>query len=138
MNATTARRITVGFTFYRLEATAFHLVDQETGENTHLPRRFATRPLAEQAAATLNDAAEKYIDFALQAYNETRGAWETVGHDRNADMAAIRDQWRNAAQDTGAYVRVLLVGAPADANVVFGSASDNPVQAAADHAALPY
>lgn len=75
--------------------------------------------------------AAQTASFELQEFNETARAWVTV-EVLTQTPAMAQNTWRTASRFADCHVRLLLVGAPADANVCFGSASPDPVQDAQD------
>jgi hypothetical protein len=75
--------------------------------------------------------------YVVQAFNRKLGKWVRVAQVTGTPVE-VRDAYRRYAAHSNGYTRALLAGAPEGANVVYGSASEDPHQAAIDHEAIPY
>lgn len=75
--------------------------------------------------------------YLIQAFNRKLGKWVRVAR-VTADPSSARDAYRRYSSEGKGFARLLLAGAPEGANVVYGSSSEDPYQAAIDHEAIPY
>lgn len=72
--------------------------------------------------------------FQVEAFNRKLAQWVTIGTGFSGGMSAARTAFRRYSAESSGFVRVVLLGAAEGSNVVYGSASENPVQAALDSA----
>lgn len=72
--------------------------------------------------------------YQLDAFNTKLAQWVRIGSFTGVSLSTARDIYRSHAGDSNGHVRLILLDAPEGANVVYGSASENPVQAAKDSA----
>ena len=72
--------------------------------------------------------------YEVQAFNTKLAAWVRIGSFTGVTLATAKAIWQGHARESYGHVRLILVDAPTDSNVVFGSASENPVKAALDAA----
>lgn len=70
--------------------------------------------------------------FQIEAFNRKLAQWVSVGTSFTGDLELAKAAFRRYSYESNGFIRVILVKAPEGSNVVYGSVSENPVQAAED------
>lgn len=70
--------------------------------------------------------------FQLQTFAPDALRWINFGEAFNGTVSEARDIYREWQRYSDKHIRLILASSPEGANVIFGSSSNNPIQARID------